>query len=75
MKTKISLSIIGVYNIIIAVTMMFFVGDLVGSIVLSENTDVLRMCEVMHNGLSTAILIIGLTCLIFESSYLSLIIS
>ena len=69
MKTKISLSIIGAYNTIVSIVMMFFASDLVGTIVNSDNADVIRMCEVMHYGLSPAILIIGLT-LILCSSFL-----
>ena len=48
MKTKISLSIIGAYNTIVSIVMMFFASDLVGTIVNSDNADVIRMCEVMH---------------------------
>ncbi|MDC0189287.1 hypothetical protein OAJ42_00180 [Flavobacteriales bacterium] len=68
MKTKISLSIIGAYNTFVAVVMMFFSGDLVGAIVNSDITEVVRMCEVMHYGLSPAILIIGLMLILCRNA-------
>tara|TARA_B100001115_G_C15698843_1_gene338803 strand:- start:284 stop:664 length:381 start_codon:yes stop_codon:yes gene_type:complete len=68
MKTKISLSIIGAYNTIVSIVMMFFASDLVGTIVNSDNADVIRMCEVMHYGLSPAILIIGLTLILCKNA-------
>ena len=60
MKTKLSLSILGVYNTLMGVIMMFFASALGNEIVLSENTDVIRMGELFHYGLSPALLIIGL---------------
>jgi hypothetical protein len=48
--------------------MMFFASDLVGTIVNSDNADVIRMCEVMHYGLSPAILIIGLTLILCRNA-------
>lgn len=60
MKTKLSLSILGVYNLLMGVIMMFFASTLGNEIVLSENTDVIRMGELFHYGLSPALLIIGL---------------
>ena len=68
MKTKISLSIIGAYNTMVSIVMMFFASDLVGTIVNSDNADVIRMCEVMHYGLSPAILIIGLTLILCRNA-------
>jgi len=60
MKTKLSLSILGVYNTLMGVIMMFFASALGNEIVLSVNTDVIRMGELFHYGLSPALLIIGL---------------
>ena len=68
MKTKISLSIIGAYNTFVSVVMMFFAGDLVGTIVNSDSLEVIRMCEIMHYGLSPAILIIGLMLILARNS-------
>ena len=50
MKTKLSLSILGVYNTLMGVIMMFFASALGNEIVLSENTDVIRMGELFHYG-------------------------
>tara|TARA_Y100001954_G_C15737037_1_gene566360 strand:- start:961 stop:1341 length:381 start_codon:yes stop_codon:yes gene_type:complete len=61
MKTKLSLSILGVYNTLMGLIMIFFASELVNEIVISENSDVLRMGELFHYGLSPALLIIGLT--------------
>ena len=60
MKTKLSLSILGVYNTLMGLIMMFFAAALANEIVISENADVLRMGELFHYGLSPALLIIGL---------------
>jgi uncharacterized membrane protein len=60
MKTKLSLSILGVYNTLMGLIMMFFAAALANEIVTSENADVLRMGELFHYGLSPALLIIGL---------------
>jgi len=68
MKTKISLSIIGAYNTFVSVVMMFFAGDLVGTIVNSDSLEVIRMYEIMHYGLSPAILIIGLMLILARNS-------
>ena len=68
MKTKISLSIIGAYNTFVSVVMIFFAGDLVGTIVNSDSLEVIRMCEIMHYGLSPAILIIGLMLILARNS-------
>ena len=68
MKTKISLSIIGAYNTFVSVVMMFFAGDFVGTIVNSDILEVIRMCEIMHYGLSPAILIIGLMLILARNS-------
>ncbi|MBT3365172.1 MAG: hypothetical protein HN408_05750, partial [Flavobacteriales bacterium] len=60
MKTKLSLSILGLYNTLMGLIMMFFAAALGNEIVISENADVLRMGELFHYGLSPALLIIGL---------------
>ena len=60
MKTKISLSILGLYNTLMGLIMMFFASAIGNEIVLSENTDALKMGELFHYGLSPALLMIGL---------------
>ena len=42
MKTKISLSILGLYNTLMGLIMMFFASAIGNEIVLSENTDALK---------------------------------
>tara|TARA_Y100000589_G_scaffold11997_1_gene9822 strand:+ start:977 stop:1357 length:381 start_codon:yes stop_codon:yes gene_type:complete len=72
MKTKISLSIIGSYNTFVAIIMMFFSGQMVGSIVNSDITEVVKMCEIMHYGLAPAILIIGLMLILCRNASLEI---
>ena len=48
MKTKITLSILGVYNTLMGVIMIFFATAIGNEIVLSENTDALKMGELFH---------------------------
>ena len=59
MKTKITLSILGVYNTLMGVIMIFFATAIGNEIVLSENTDALKMGELFHYGLSPALIMIG----------------
>jgi len=68
MKTKISLSIIAAFNLLQAAAMLFFAGDMVGTIVNSDNIEVIRMCEVMHYALAPALLIIGLILLLCRNA-------
>ena len=60
MKTKITLSILGVYNTLMGLIMIFFAAAIGKEIVLTENTDVLKMGELFHYGLSPALVMIGL---------------
>ena len=60
MKTKITLSILGVYNTLLGLIMIFFAAAMGKEIVLSENTDALKMGELFHYGLSPALVMIGL---------------
>ncbi|MDB2622654.1 hypothetical protein N9Y06_05050, partial [Flavobacteriales bacterium] len=60
MKTKISLSIIGIFNIVMSLVMAFAIKDMAPSMLNTEAVEVTRMVEVMHYGLFPAILIIGL---------------
>lgn len=60
MKTKITLSILGVYNTLMGLIMIFFAAAMGKEIVLSENTDALKMGELFHYGLSPALVMIGL---------------
>ena len=60
MKTKITLSILGLYNTLMGLIMIFFAAAMGKEIVLSENTDALKMGELFHYGLSPALVMIGL---------------
>ena len=70
MKTKLSLSVLGIYNTLMSMITLFFAAALANEVVVSEKTDVLRMGELFHYGLSPALLIIGL--LLFLSRNCSL---
>lgn len=70
MKTKVSLSIVGVFNILMALIMAFTVKDLVPTMLNTDLPEAMRMVEIMHYGLFPAILIIGLICLLCKNSSL-----
>ena len=70
MKTKISLSIIGIFNIVMSLVMAFAIRDMAPSMLNTEVEEVMRMVEVMHYGLFPAILIIGLICILCRNSAL-----
>tara|TARA_Y100000766_G_C18631812_1_gene471154 strand:- start:263 stop:649 length:387 start_codon:yes stop_codon:yes gene_type:complete len=73
MKTKISLSIIGGFNLLQSLAMLFFADLILEKMqaVASTNPDVFRMCEVMHYGLSPALLIIGLILILCRNAELN----
>jgi len=64
MKTKISLSIIGTFNILMSLIMAFAIKDMIPTMLKTEVLEAVRMVEVMHYGLFPAILTIGLTCIL-----------
>ncbi len=64
MKTKLTLTILGCYNTIVAVAMFAFATPMSTYLVSSDNSDVLRMGELFHYGLAPAILAIGLMILL-----------
>ena len=64
MKTKYSLSILGIYNSLMGVITLFFASSFSTVMVNSSNNDVLNMGELFHYGLSPALLIIGLMLLL-----------
>ncbi|MBM72490.1 MAG: hypothetical protein CL847_06880 [Crocinitomicaceae bacterium] len=64
MKTKISLSIIGTFNILMSLIMAFAIKDMIPTMLNTEVLEAVRMVEVMHYGLFPAILTIGLTCIL-----------
>ena len=70
MKTKISLSIIGVFNILMSLIMAFAIKNIIPTMLATENQEAIRMVEIMHYGLFPAILIIGLICLLSRNASL-----
>ena len=68
MKTKISLSIIGIFNVVMSLLMAFAIKDMAPSMLNTEVMEATRMVEVMHYGLFPAILIIGLTCVLCRNT-------
>ncbi|MBB79041.1 MAG: hypothetical protein CL844_08590 [Crocinitomicaceae bacterium] len=64
MKTKVSLSILGVYNALMGIIILIFASAFSSQVVNSDNADVVRMGELFHYGLSPALLIIGLMLLL-----------
>ena len=52
MKTKISLSIIGVFNVLMSLIMAFAITDMASEMLLNtKSEEAIRMVEVMHYGL------------------------
>ena len=70
MKTKVSLSIIGVFNVIMSLIMAFAITDMASEMLNTKSEEAIRMVEVMHYGLFPAILIIGLICLLCRNTIL-----
>ena len=72
MKTKISLSIIGVFNIVMSLVMAFAIKDMAPTMLNTEVEEATRMVEVMHYGLFPAILMIGLICVLCRNADLEI---
>jgi len=68
MKTRISLSIIGVFNIVMSLVMAFAIKDMAPTMLNTEVQEATRMVEVMHYGLFPAILMIGLICVLCRNA-------
>ena len=64
MKTKNSLTIIGVFNILMSLVMAFGIKDMIPTMLNTDIQEVARMVEVMHYGLFPAIFMIGLICIL-----------
>ena len=67
MKTKNSLTIIGVFNILMSLVMAFGIKDMIPTMLNTDIQEVARMVEVMHYGLFPAIFMIGLICILFRN--------
>ena len=72
MKTKISLSIVGVFNILMSLIMAFAIKSMAPTMLNSDSQEAIRMVEVMHYGLFPAILIVGLICLLCRNAQLEI---
>ena len=72
MKTKISLSIVGVFNILMSLIMAFAIKSMAPTMLNSNSQETIRMVEVMHYGLFPAILIVGLICLLCRNASLEI---
>ena len=72
MKTKISLSIVGVFNILMSLFMAFAIKSIAPTMLNSDSQETIRMVEVMHYGLFPAILIVGLICLLCRNVQLEI---
>ena len=70
MKTKISLSIIGVFNVIMSLIMAFAITDMASEMLNTKSVEAIRMVEVMHYGLFPAVLTIGLICILCRNTNL-----
>tara|TARA_B100000902_G_scaffold22218_1_gene26787 strand:- start:31413 stop:31793 length:381 start_codon:yes stop_codon:yes gene_type:complete len=70
MKTKISLSIIGIFNILMSLVMVFGIKDMIPAMLNTEVQEAIRMTEIMHYGLFPAILVIGLICFMCRNTNL-----
>ena len=70
MKTKISLTIVGVYNILMSLVMAFAIKNMIPMMLNTEIQEAARMVEIMHYGLFPAILIIGLVCILCRNESL-----
>ena len=68
MNTKISLTIIGVFNILMSLVMAFAIKDMIPSMLNTEVKEAMRMVEVMHYGLFPAVLMIGLICVLCRNA-------
>ena len=72
MKTKISLSIVGIFNILMSLVMAFAIKSMAPTMLNSDSQETIRMVEVMHYGLFPAILIVGLICLLCRNAPLEI---
>ena len=70
MKTRISLLIIGIFNVLMSLVMAFAIKDMIPTMLNTEVQEAARMVEIMHYGLFPAILTIGLICILCRNASL-----
>lgn len=68
MKTKITLSIVGIFNILMSLVMAFTITKMAPEMLNTEVSEAIRMVEIMHYGLFPAVLIIGLVCVLCRNA-------
>ena len=71
MRTKLTLTILGSYNILFGLLAMFASSTMAGAFVNSENLDVIRMGELFHIGLGHAIFLVGLILMVARNAELA----
>ena len=71
MKTKLTLTILGAYNMLFGLAAMLASATMAGEIVNSENLDVIRMGELFHIGLGHAIFLSGLLLMFARNAELA----
>ena len=71
MKTSLTLSILGAYNALMGVLMLFFPGKMaltmIGANRAAENPDLEQMATMFHYGLAPALLMIGLILIMIRT--------
>ena len=72
MKTKITLSIVGGFNILMSLVMAFTITQMAPTMLNTEVLEAIRMVEIMHYGLFPAVLIIGLICVLCRNTSLEI---
>ena len=70
MKTKITLSIVGGFNILMSLVMAFTITQMAPTMLNTDVLEAIRMVEIMHYGLFPAVLIIGLICVLCRNTSL-----
>ena len=71
MKTKLTLTILGAYNMLFGLAAMLASAKMASQIVNSENLDVIRMGELFHIGLGHAIFLSGLLLMFARNAELA----
>lgn len=71
MKTKLTLTILGAYNMLFGLAAMLASATMAAEIVNSENLDVIRMGELFHIGLGHAIFLSGLLLMFARNAELT----
>ena len=71
MRTKLTLTILGAYNILFGLVAMFASATMAAELVNSDNLEVIRMGELFHIGLGHAIFLCGLLLMFARNAELA----